>query len=106
MIFSDAVAVGPCHATFNLRRLSTPFDGSWFLVRSFEGRASNHVCRVTHARACSEGRDGTVGGHSLWYMMHVDVRQVIVMREVTRRREGEEVEGETTRATKPDPYVC
>ena len=106
MIFSDAVAVGPCHATFNLRRLSTPFDGSWFLVRSFEGRASNHVCRVTHARACSEGRDGTVGGHSLWHMVHVDVHHVSVMREVTRRREGEEVEGETTRATKPGPFVC
>ena len=76
------------------------------MVRSFEGRASNHVCRVTHARACSEGRDGTVGGHSLWHMVHVDVHHVSAMREVTRRREGEEVEGETTRATKPDPYVC
>ena len=38
-------------------------------------------------------------------MMHVDVRQVIVMREVTRRREGEEVEGETTRGDKTWP-VC
>ena len=47
-----------------------------------------------------------MGGHSLWHMVHVDVHHVRVMREVTRRREGEEVEGETTRATKPDPYVC
>ena len=47
-----------------------------------------------------------MGGHSLWHMVHVDAYHVSIMRGVTRRREGEEVEGETTRATKPDPYVC